>query len=40
MVHNAGEQAYEVEFFDGDHKTTVCTVVGNDYLKLKWAYKE
>ena len=41
MVHNAVEQAYAVEFFDQNHKTIdVFTVVGDEYLELKWAYKE
>jgi len=36
MVHSAEEQAYEVEFFDQNHKTIgVFTVVGGEYLKLK-----
>jgi hypothetical protein len=41
IVHNADEQAYEVEFFDQNHKTignTTFTVVGDEYLELKWAY--
>jgi len=41
MVHDIGAQAYEVEFFDQNHQTIdVCTVVGDEYLKLKWAYKD
>ena len=42
MVHDADAQAYEVEFFDRDEKTTidVCTVVGDEYLELKWANKD
>ena len=41
MVHDASAQAYEVEFFDDHHKTIdVCTVTGDDYLELKFAYRE
>jgi putative methionine-R-sulfoxide reductase with GAF domain len=41
MVHDADAQAYEVEFFDRDEKTIdVCTVVGDEYLELKWANKD
>jgi uncharacterized protein DUF4926 len=33
FVHSAGDQAYEVEFFDQNDKTIdVCTVVGDEYL--------
>ncbi len=40
MVHDIGAQAYEVEFFDQSHNTiAVCTVVGNEYLELKSAYR-
>jgi hypothetical protein len=43
LVHDAGAQAYEVEFFDKDNSTidkTTFTVVGEDYLELKWAYRD
>jgi len=41
MVHSVKDQAYEVEFVDENHETIdVCTVVGDEYLELKWAYKE
>ena len=33
FVPSAGDQAYEVEFFDQDDKTVdVCTVIGEEYL--------
>ena len=33
FVHSAEDQAYEVEFFDQNHKTVdVCTIVGDEYL--------
>jgi len=41
MVHDAGAQAYEVEFFDQNQKSIdICTVVGDEYLELKWAYRD
>jgi hypothetical protein len=41
MVHSTEDQAYEIEFFDENDKTIdVFTVVGDEYLELKWAYKE
>ncbi|HET6180810.1 MAG TPA: DUF4926 domain-containing protein [Candidatus Sulfotelmatobacter sp.] len=41
MVHSVEDQAYEVEFFDKNNKTIdICTVVGDEYLELKWAYKD
>jgi len=41
MVHDAGAQAYEVEFVDQNHKTIdICAVVGDEYLELKWAYRD
>ncbi len=41
MVHDAGAQAYEVEFFDRDDKTIeVCTVVGDEHLELKTASRK
>jgi hypothetical protein len=41
MVHDVAAQAYEVEFFDQNHNTiNVCTVVGNEYLELKSAYRD
>jgi hypothetical protein len=40
-VHSVEDQAYEVEFFDKNNKTIdICTVVGDEYLELKWAYKD
>jgi hypothetical protein len=39
-VHDANAQAYIVEFFDENDKTIgVCDVVGDEYLELKWAYR-
>ena len=36
FVHNAVDQAYEVEFFDQNDKTVdVCTVTGDEYLGEK-----
>jgi hypothetical protein len=41
MVHDADAQAYEVEFFDQNQKSIdICTVVGDEYLELKWAYRD
>lgn len=40
-VHDANAQAYIVEFFDENDKTIgVCDVVGDEYLELKWAYRD
>ncbi len=41
IVHSPEDQAYEIEFVDKEHNTIdICTVVGDEYLELKWAYKE
>lgn len=41
FVHGADGQAYEVEFFDQNNKTIdVFTVVGDENLELKWAYRD
>jgi hypothetical protein len=40
-VHDGESQAYEVEFVDENHQTIdVCTVIGDENLKLKSAYRE
>jgi molybdopterin-biosynthesis enzyme MoeA-like protein len=40
-VHDANAQAYIVEFFDENGKTIDhCDVVGDEYLELKWAYRD
>ena len=41
MVHDAAAQAYEVEFLDEKGKLLdICTVIGDEYLELKWAYRD
>ena len=41
LIHDAEGQAYEVEFFDGNDKTIdVCTVIGDEHLGLKTAFRE
>ena len=41
FVHDADGQAYEVEFFDANDKTIdVCTVIGDEYLELKTAFRD
>ena len=41
LVHSTKDQAYEVEFFDQkDDTIDTFTVVGDEYLELKWAYKD
>jgi hypothetical protein len=41
LVHSTKDQAYEVEFFDqNDDAIDTFTVVGDEYLELKWAYKD
>ncbi len=40
-VYDADAQAYIVEFFDENGKTIcVCNVDGDEYLELKWAYRD
>jgi|HubBroStandDraft_1064217.scaffolds.fasta_scaffold592366_2 hypothetical protein len=41
QVHEAKAQAYVVEFFDdSDNTIGLFDVVGDDYLELKWAYRD
>lgn len=41
LVHDAEKQAYEVEFYDANDKTIdVCTVIGDEYLELKIAFRD
>jgi hypothetical protein len=41
MVYSAEDQAYELGFFGQNRETiAMCTLVGDEYLELKWAYKE
>ena len=41
FVHDAEKQAYEVEFFDANHKTIdVCTVIGDECLELTTSFRE
>ena len=41
LVHDAAAQAYEVEFLDENGKLIdICTVIGDEYLELKWPSKD